>query len=177
MCERRNLRHTALYLVPFTAARLGNHAAVGDLAIVLSTRQFKQTRGRNCSDWMRYWLFAYCCQVAWASAGTETIEGNSSTGPQVLTAGAFVFFLVLGTVLLLQSGSLQEAERGLGLRAAGGRRSRSQSRVTFGGDCPIHCKHHREGRSLLDGCSGLQRDGKELVSLPTAAGILDRSSF
>eukprot|EP00439_Symbiodinium_sp_Y106_P035528 s1503_g4.t1 len=36
-----------------------------------------------------YWLFAYCCQV-------------------VLTAGAFVFFLVLGTVLLLQSGSLQE---------------------------------------------------------------------
>ena len=109
---------------------------------------------------MRYWLFAYCCQVAWASAGTETIEGSSSTGPQVLTAGAFVFFLVLGTVLLLQSGSLQEAERGLGLRAAGGRRSRSQSRVTFGGDCPIHCKHHREGRSLLDGCSGLQRDGK-----------------
>ena len=42
MCERRNLRHTALYLVPFTAARLGNHAAVGDLAIVLSTRQFNR---------------------------------------------------------------------------------------------------------------------------------------
>mmetsp|Transcript_101002 Transcript_101002/g.240699 ORF Transcript_101002/g.240699 Transcript_101002/m.240699 type:complete len:440 (+) Transcript_101002:101-1420(+) len=36
-----------------------------------------------------YWLFAYCCQV-------------------VLTAGAFVFFLLLGTMLLLQSGSLQE---------------------------------------------------------------------